>query len=254
MTQSAAAVRSLDAFRERLGLRTGESLRARQAPWGLEALAGRLVELSGRGASAALTMAVDLVWRAQHAGEPVAWVLAHPAVFFAPDLRCAGVDLEALLVVRVPPGVGGAREQIEQAALAAERLLRSGAFGLVVLDLGSGLGGEVQRGGARAANAEGPRVPTALQARLTRLAQKHDAAVVCLTEKSPDAPSLSSMVSLRLDARRHKGTQGWVCSVAARKDKRRGPGWRHELRCAPPDGLEPERRASLVEPASGAGA
>ena len=71
-------------------------------------------------------MAASLAWKAQLRGEPVAWILARPSSFFPPDLHAGGIDLEALAVVRVPDAAAAAR--------AADKLLRSGAFGLVLLD------------------------------------------------------------------------------------------------------------------------
>ena len=99
-----------------------------EARWGLAALRGRLTELSARGATATLTTAIELVLEAQHATEPIAWVTLGNTSFYPPDLADSGVDLAALLVVRV--------HDVTAAARAAERLLRSGAFGLVVLDFG----------------------------------------------------------------------------------------------------------------------
>ena len=178
-------------------------------------LAGRLVELSDPGAGAPLTMAVSLVHDAQRRRETVAWVTSRSSAFFPPDVAASGVDLDALAVIRLPDPSCVAR--------AADRLLRSGAFGLVVLDLGRG------------------DVTMPLQARLLGLAERHDAAVLCLTEKPHGAPSLSSLVSLRVEtARRRAGresgsdttTDAFACSVTAVKDKRRPPGWTQEVvRC-----------------------
>src|SRR5689334_3058740 len=92
-------------------------------------LGGRLVELSAQGAVATLTCAVGLVLEAQVQAEPVAWIAIAGTSFYPPDLADSGVDLAALVVVRAPELLAGVR--------AAERLLRSGAFGLVVLDLGA---------------------------------------------------------------------------------------------------------------------
>ena len=103
--------------------------------WGLDALRGRLVELSARGATAVLTAAIELVIEAQQAAEPVAWVTLGNATFYPPDAADSGVDLAALAVVRVQGATAAARS--------AERLLRSGGFGLVVLDFGGG-GGTVE--------------------------------------------------------------------------------------------------------------
>ncbi len=163
--------------------------------------------------SGALTAAAGLVWKAQHAGEPAAWISARPSLFFPPDLAAGGIDLAALVVVRAPNASSAAR--------AADKLLRSGAFGLVVLDLG-----------AHAA------VPSPLLGRLLGLAQKHHAAVVFLTEKAVDAPSLAPIVSLRVAASRtNAGTGRFACTIVATKDKRRAPGWTLEETFRGPPGL-----------------
>ena len=189
--------------------------------WGLDALRGRLVELSARGATATLTTAIELVLEAQQADEPVAWVTLGNATFYPPDVADSGVDLAALSVVRV--------HDIVAAARAAERLLRSGGFGLVVLDFaGSALD-----------------LPIAHQGRLVTLAQTHDAAVVCITEKPSEAPSLGSLVSLRAEALRlhapslgePPSDRGYHVTLRALKDKRRGPGWSRTTKLRGPSGL-----------------
>jgi len=206
--------------------------------WDPAALAGRLVEItSGRpsglperpaGAaaniwdiaapsrdcgSAVLTSAASLLWKAQQRGEPAAWINARHSSFFPPDLGAGGIDLAALVVVRVADASSAAR--------AADKLLRSGAFGLVILDLG-----------AFAA------VPVPLLSRLLGLAQKHQAAVVFLTEKNADAASLAPIVSLRVTAsRRRSGVARFTCTVQATKDKRHAPGWSVEETFRGPAGL-----------------
>ena len=182
--------------------------------WGLAALRGRLVELSARGASSTLSVAIDIVLEAQRASEPVAWIMLAASSFYPPDVAENGVDLAALVVVRACDATAAVR--------AAERLLRSGAFGLVVIDLG------------QHANAE---IAMALQGRLVTLAQTHDAAVVCLTEKSADTPSLGSLVSLRVEALRGRDREGFDLTVRALKDKRRGPGWSRARKARGPAGL-----------------
>ena len=175
-------------------------------------MAGRLVEISGSGATAALTLAFGLTLEAQRQGEPVAWVTPRESVFYPPDAAEGGVDLDALAVVRVPDARAVAR--------AGDRLARSGAFGLIVLDLGPA------------------EVPMPLQARLAGLAQKHHAALVCLTDKPPKAPSLGSLVSLRVHARRRETSGGrFACELDVFKDKRRGPTWTHAEVCRGPAGL-----------------
>lgn len=176
-------------------------------------LAGRLTEISGYGPTAALTLACSLVLDAQMEGETVAWITTRESSFYPPDLAEAGVDLDALAVVRCPDGRSVAR--------AADRLARSGAFGLLILDLG----------------AQGE-VPLPLQTRLAGLARTHDIALVFLTEKPEDAPSVGSLVSLRLGADRLSGAQGrFLWRAQAIKDKRRGPGWSREAACHGPPGL-----------------
>lgn len=180
-------------------------------PWSRDGLAGRLVELSDPGGGASLTMAAALVLDAQRRRETVAWVTSRESAFFPPDLAAGGVDLDALAVVRLP--------DVGSVARAGDRLLRSGAFGLVVLDLRTG------------------DVAMPLQARLVGLAERHDAAVVCLTEKPRAAPSLSSLVSLRVETRRRRAGEGsFVCAVESVKDKRRSPGWTAEEVCHGPAG------------------
>lgn len=204
---------------ERAGARVVslDELRAARAvigePWGLPALRGRLVEISARGASATLTAATGIVLEAQHAAEPAAWITLANASFYPPDVAASGVDLSALVVVRVGTVVAAAR--------AAERLLRSGAFGLVVIDWNT-------------TERESQHMPAAVQGRLVTLAQAHDAAVVCLTAKSDDAASLGSLVSLRAAALR---SRDHVVTIRALKDKRRGPGWSRERKARGPSGL-----------------
>ena len=179
--------------------------------WTRAALAGRFTELSVREASAALTWAFDLVWDAQREGEPAAWIGDRESAFYPPDVAGNGVDVEALAVVRVAKKWDIPR--------AAERLARSGAFGLIVLDLGR-----------RAV------IPAPLQGRLVQQARRHDIAILCLTEKVGRASSLGSLISLRAEAGRHRnGGEGFTCALAVSKDKRHGPGWSHqEVRHGPP--------------------
>src|SRR3569623_498398 len=192
------------------------ALRGADAPerWSLAALRGRLVELSARGAAATLTAAIEVVAEAQTQGEPVAWLTLTTSSFYPPDAAESGIDLAALVIVRAADATTLAR--------AAERLLRSGAIGLIVLDLG--------------AQAE---LSMQIQGRLFTLAQTHDAAIVCLTEKPNDAASLGSLVSLRAEALRTTRAEHGELTVTLRalKDKRRGPGWAHALKRRGPAGM-----------------
>ena len=181
------------------------------ACWGFEAFAGRLSELSGLGSTARLSLAMGLVCEAQRTGETAAWVTNRRSTFFPPDAAKSGVDLVRLPVVFAPDAPAAAR--------AAWRLIQSGGFGLVVLDL---VGSDAE-------------VPIPLQSRLTGAAQAHGAAVVFVTEKAADRASLGSLVSLRCEAHREAAGGGrFLCTARALKDKRRGPGWTYaEVRRGP---------------------
>ncbi len=185
--------------------------------WRIEDLYGRLVEVSGGKDGAQLTAAFGLVQLAQSRAEPVALVQPRARTFYPPDACQGGVDLDALVVARVPKS--------EDVPRAAEYFVRSGAFGLVVLELGAAA-----------------RVPMPLLTRLSGLAKKHECAVVFLTEKKSEHPSLGSLISLRGEASRHRrdpaaGEPGFDVVVRVSKDKRRAPGWAHEETCRGPAGL-----------------
>ena len=92
--------------------------------------AGKLVEVSGSRACARLTTAVSVVRQAQIEGETTAWIQPAGGPLYPPDLHEHGIDLAALAVVQVP-----AHARQHGLLRAAELLLHSGAFGLVVLDL-----------------------------------------------------------------------------------------------------------------------
>lgn len=193
--------------------------------WSRSNLSGRLAEISSAGAPSALTAAFGLVLDAQRQGEPTAWITAEGSSFFPPDAAEGGVDLHSLAVVRV--------SDPRSALRAADKLIRSGAFGLVVVDLRSP---ETRRVGGDEA-----------LARLLGLARKHDTAVVLLTEKRGETPSLSSLISLRGEARRgpHPTLSavtvgegpGVRLEIRVLKDKRRAPGWTHAELCRGPAGL-----------------
>ena len=132
--------------------------------------------------------------------------------FYPPDVARGGTDLAALVVVRLA--------RAESSARAGEKLLRSGGFGVIVLDLGAA------------------DVPTALQTRLTGLAHHHHTALVCLTEKNRAAFSLGSLVSLRAHAEKKRaGDNRFTCALRVLKDKRRGPTWSYEEFYTGPAGL-----------------
>src|SRR5689334_9649813 len=106
------------AFPQRVSARSLERVEA--APLTLAALSGRLVELSGVGAQASLSVAMQWVLEAQTQGDLAAWVQSQASSFYPPDAAAAGVDLSVLPVASLPTANACAR--------AAEQLLRSGAF------------------------------------------------------------------------------------------------------------------------------
>jgi len=186
---------------------------AQGVQWKLDSFAGRLVEISGDESVASLSLVFRLVYEAQRRGEPVAWIGRRECVFFPPDVVRAGIDLAALPVIWVPDALAAART--------ADRLARSGAFGLLVVDLGSR-----------------PVLPLHAQARLAGLAGKHDTALLFLTEKGRERPSLGSLVSVRAHAARtRREGDRFRCEAQVLKDKRRGPSWGHAEMCHGPDGL-----------------
>lgn len=189
--------------------------------------AGRLVEVAGAEDTAALTMAAGLVLDAQRSGEQTAWVGPSESLFFPPDVIESGIDLDSLVVVRVPETVAGAR--------AADKLIRSGSFGVVVVDAGPD-----------------PRIPTPLLARLASLAQRHHTALVFLTQNGAAPPTgatstathtdgaspLGSLISLRVRARRQRiAADRFRCWLDVLKDKRQGPTWRYDEVCRGAPGM-----------------
>ena len=183
------------------------------AEWRLSTFAGRFGEVSGDKATASLTLVFRLVLEAQRQGEPVAWITHRGSTFFPPDAAAAGIDLSALAVIWAPETLAAAR--------AAEHLLRSGSYGLVVVDLGAEA-----------------RLPLHAQSRLAGQARQHSTALICITEKAGNRPSLGSLVSWRaLTARTQRQKDCFRCEARLLKDKRRGPGWKHVEVCRGPDGL-----------------
>ena len=159
-------------------------LTARQGdPWSFEALAGSLVELSEEQPCGAATFASELLAAAQRRGEPAAWVTGQASLFFPPDFAGNGIDLASIAVV------AGANER--DALWAADLLARSGAFGFIVIDFGSGA-----------------RVADGAMARLVHLAQRHRAVILFLTMKGRSAPSLSSLVAVHAVVRPPRAGRG----------------------------------------------
>ncbi len=187
--------------------------------WGFRELTGRLVELSAAHAAAHLTTAFGLVLEAQLAGDRAAWVRLEGSTFFPPDAADGGVDLDALPVVCAP--------DVRTAGRAADTLVRSGGFGLVVLDLSD-------------ADPHAASLPVPLLTRLLSLARAEDAVVLILTRKPTDASSLDSLISLRAEAASQSSSRDdgeYEIEVRVLKDKRHAAGWSHRETCRGPAGL-----------------
>ena len=185
----------------------------------LKNLRGRLVELSSYRPSASLSLVCTLLLAAPKHSTPVAWISVTRDSFYPPDLAANGVDLSVLPVVWVPDAPGAIR--------AADWLLRTGAFGLLVIDLyGS------------------PRSSISLHFRqahlmkLARLTQSCGCTVCFLTVKSEGASSLGSMISLFARVRRSRDAAGrFHLELKVVKDKRRAPVWKHVEQIDGPPGL-----------------
>ena len=175
-------------------------------------LSGRLTEL--RHAGAALSWVFSLVTEVQQRGELAAYVCGPGSCFYPPDALAGGIDLAALPVVLTEDPAARAR--------AADELLRSGAFALVVVDL---------------VNVT-TRLSPALLTRLHGLVQKHHSALVFVTDERSDGV-VGSLVSLRAVARRSAHPDLTRCQITLEvlKDKRRAPGWSAALVRSLPPGL-----------------
>ena len=206
--------------------------------WGLARLAGSLVEISGTADSGVLSSALALVAEAQHhqarhhkkrhglhpgshpdpAAGPalVAWVATTHSLFFPPDALESGIALERLVLLRLETPAAQIR--------AATRIVHSGAFGLVIVDLADSVQPQsparkpipesivtsprlqsprTQRLETRNLMSR-PNTPLGVPplSRLAGLAHKYRTAVVLLTDKPPAAPSIDPRVGKRFDASR----------------------------------------------------
>ncbi len=180
---------------------------------------GRLVELSAnlQGPSARTSTAVSLLRQTQGEGETTAWVQPAGGPLYPPDLHDAGVDLSALVVIHVPLPAGAA-----ELGKATELLLRSGAFGMVVVDLG---------GTATEAR-------TSWQGRLLGLARQHESRILLLTDKPSHADSLGPLVGLRVEPQRRREGDGFDLEHHVLKNKSGAPVTPAGDRLVGPPGLD----------------
>ena len=179
--------------------------------WQFDNLVGILAEISEEAPSGAVSFAAEIIVEAQEQNEPVAWVTATESVFFPPDLRSRGADLSAVAVIRVKAET--------DSLMAAEWLVRSGATGLAVVDL----------------DAHG-NVTDACLGRLLKLAERNLCAVIFLTRKRGQDPSLGSRISLRGHITR-TGRGPFVIDIRTIKDKRSNSSSRQCRRYHGPSGM-----------------
>ena len=125
------AVLSLDALRARIREIEGSHVEVRRAPSGLEELdeligglpSPGLVEVHGSMGSGRTRLALAVAAARTRRGQRVAWI-DFGSMLYPPAVRQHGVDLRSLLVLRPPP---------DRSTWAAEQVIRSGCFSLVVL-------------------------------------------------------------------------------------------------------------------------
>lgn len=155
---------------------------------------GRVVEVSEAGSFGALSALCGLLAQVQALGDQIVWVETGSSLFFPPDLAFRGLDVGAITVILAP----GTKEGL----LAADWVVRSGAFPLVVVDWAGGMVDEADLG------------------RLARVAEDRESTVLFLTRKPPEAPSLATQVSLRGTVTLGPGGETrWQVT----RDKRSGP-------------------------------
>lgn len=186
-----------------------DSIGPTTARWERASLNGILTELVGGPRSANVSAASRLILATQIAGEQVAWVATHRAVFFPPDMAAAGIDLASLPVIWAEEPMRAGRTFAGRAVRASEQLLRSGAFGLLVIDLAPDL----------IINAAG-------QGKLLRLAETYSSQVLIIRQKRRDGMYSGSLVTVRMESSREQSGPGrYLCTLTNTKDKREGPGW-----------------------------
>ena len=214
---------------------------------------GVLTELSWAPGAARTTLAA--LWTAglQEEGQAVAWVERCGSTLFPPDLAALGIDLAKLDVLRLPN---------KAAALdlgrGTELLLRTGAYGLIVVDL-TDVDMEIRRllgltQDLRKLRALTQLWPMAMQSRLRALTRKHRTRLVLLTSTPATAMSLGVAVHLRIAPRCTRSGQLQLAVLKAKlsQHESQGPSADHassRARTADSSAPEPPHRdRSLVMP------
>jgi hypothetical protein len=180
-------------------------------PFGYRRIAGKLVEISGSGQ---LSLVASLLAEAQQEGELCGWISTTLHTVFPPDLERNGVDLSLLYFFWIDTPTGATK--------ALEYLLRSEAFGLVVLDM-----------------SKHPGIPDGIAGRLMRLAGKVRCGVVALSALKDSTQSIfGSLTSLRINTRLEPAPEGLLyVTLTAERDRTTAPQWRRRLTYHAPTGL-----------------
>ena len=167
---------------------------AGRGSWHFDNLIGLVAEISEEVPSGAVTVAADIIVEAQCRNEPVAWVAGTDSIFFPPDFHERGIDLSAVSVIRA----GGEAESL----MAAEWLIKSGAWGLVIVDV------DCQWN-----------ISDASLFRIQKVAGRNLCAAVFLTRKRCHDPSLGSGIALR-GCVSSSGSGPFIVDVLTIKDRR----------------------------------
>lgn len=190
---------------------------------------GRLSEVEGHGATSAI---VRLVAEAQNQGEPVAWITGTTSSVHPPDLAAGGIHLHSLAFLRI------ADDAKQTSRLrAAELVLRSGAFALVVIEAPA------------SSSAIAHDLPARALSRLHAMARRYNTRVVfrrCHHSKV----SLGPLIGLKIHVGREiHGSQGERLFFRVQKNKAGQQTLDTEMRFAlqMPDGVEPSRSVSAPQ-------
>ncbi len=197
------------AQRERARARIATGVAALDALLGGGWPQGKVGELVGPASSGRSAAAGAAVAAATARGEVTAWL--DPADAFDPaSAAAAGVDLERVLWVR-PRGVG-------EAVRAAELVLATGGFTVVVLDLGAAAAAARERNGASRG---------ALALRLARATERAGAVTLVLAERPWAGTLAAATVALARGEARWGGERGgprWLEDLALQPQVERGRG------------------------------
>jgi recombination protein RecA len=180
------------------------SLNHRPQSFDMAGLSGRVVEFSSWHQPACVSLSALFILECQKLKRGRAWIVpgnsADASVFYPPDIISAGIDCSSLPILKAESAVDGFG--------LTERLLRSGGFGIVVLDL----------------YAEKNQKRYSL-GRLHNIAQRHDGLVLCLTRSQPGHPSLDPMVFVHVHVSVQSiGRNRNRLSAVIQKDKTGSPG------------------------------